>query len=167
MGLDTSHGCWHGPYSMFMRWREWLAAQVGIPLQMMEGFVESVPDQSDIDSLKIDYASANYNRDSMIRQWAKSLLPLESGIEWTMLKGDPLWILLHHSDCDGKIHWWNCKRIAERLAQVYRQSKDKDVLGHGGMDCKRGCYDSMRRATLRFALGCMKAYRAREHITFR
>lgn len=24
MGLDTSHNCWHGPYSMFMRWRCWL-----------------------------------------------------------------------------------------------------------------------------------------------
>lgn len=24
MGLDTSHGCWHGPYSAFMRWREHL-----------------------------------------------------------------------------------------------------------------------------------------------
>ncbi len=21
MGLDTTHGCWHGPYSMFMAWR--------------------------------------------------------------------------------------------------------------------------------------------------
>ena len=21
MGLDTTHDCWHGPYSMFMRWR--------------------------------------------------------------------------------------------------------------------------------------------------
>ena len=24
MGLDTTHDCWHGPYSMFMRWREQL-----------------------------------------------------------------------------------------------------------------------------------------------
>lgn len=22
MGLDTSHDCWHGPYSSFMEWRE-------------------------------------------------------------------------------------------------------------------------------------------------
>ena len=22
MGLDTTHDCWHGPYSMFMRWRK-------------------------------------------------------------------------------------------------------------------------------------------------
>jgi hypothetical protein len=24
MGLDTSHDCWHGPYSQFMRWRCYL-----------------------------------------------------------------------------------------------------------------------------------------------
>jgi len=24
VGLDTSHDCWSGPYSMFMRWRQWL-----------------------------------------------------------------------------------------------------------------------------------------------
>ena len=26
MGLDTTHDCWHGPYSMFMRWRTAIAA---------------------------------------------------------------------------------------------------------------------------------------------
>ena len=25
MGLDCSHGCWHGAYSAFMRWRAKLA----------------------------------------------------------------------------------------------------------------------------------------------
>ena len=24
MGLDTTHDCWHGPYSSFMRWRTYL-----------------------------------------------------------------------------------------------------------------------------------------------
>ena len=24
MGLDTTHDCWHGPYSMFMEWRRQL-----------------------------------------------------------------------------------------------------------------------------------------------
>jgi hypothetical protein len=31
MGLDTSHNCWHGPYSAFMRWRKAVAAAAGIP----------------------------------------------------------------------------------------------------------------------------------------
>ncbi len=38
MGLDTSHDCWHGPYSAFHDWRRWLAKQVGIDLDRMERF---------------------------------------------------------------------------------------------------------------------------------
>lgn len=39
MGLDTTHGCWHGAYSAFMRWREKLAEVAGLPpLMLMEGF---------------------------------------------------------------------------------------------------------------------------------
>lgn len=30
MGLDTTHGCWNGPYSAFARWREAVAAAAGI-----------------------------------------------------------------------------------------------------------------------------------------
>lgn len=30
MGLDTSHNCWHGPYSAFGKFRSSLAAQIGI-----------------------------------------------------------------------------------------------------------------------------------------
>ena len=29
MGLDTTHDCWHGPYSQFMKWRCWLHVHVG------------------------------------------------------------------------------------------------------------------------------------------
>lgn len=38
MGLDTTHDCWHGPYSSFMRWRTEVAKAVGIDLRAMEGF---------------------------------------------------------------------------------------------------------------------------------
>jgi hypothetical protein len=31
MGLDTSHDCWHGPYSSFMSWRKAVAKAAGIP----------------------------------------------------------------------------------------------------------------------------------------
>jgi hypothetical protein len=31
MGLDTSHNCWHGPYSSFNRFREKLAGLIDIP----------------------------------------------------------------------------------------------------------------------------------------
>lgn len=38
MGLETSHDCWHGAYSSFSQWRHWLAAQIGVDLDSMQGF---------------------------------------------------------------------------------------------------------------------------------
>jgi hypothetical protein len=39
MGLDTSHDCWHGAYSAFMRWREKLTEIAGYgDLGECEGF---------------------------------------------------------------------------------------------------------------------------------
>lgn len=41
MGLDTSHDCWHGPYSTFAEFRRELARAAGLPpLDSMEGFAE-------------------------------------------------------------------------------------------------------------------------------
>ena len=39
MGLDTSHDCWHGAYSAFHRFRQNLAAAIGIDLLKMASFV--------------------------------------------------------------------------------------------------------------------------------
>lgn len=42
MGLDTSHGCWHGSYTYFAAWRCEIARAAGLPpLHRMEGFTES------------------------------------------------------------------------------------------------------------------------------
>ena len=38
MGLDTTHNCWHGPYSHFNNFRRWVAKQIGLNLDSMEGF---------------------------------------------------------------------------------------------------------------------------------
>lgn len=40
MGLDTTHNCWHGAYSAFMRFRRCVAKAAGIDLDKMEGFGE-------------------------------------------------------------------------------------------------------------------------------
>lgn len=40
MGLDTSHNCWHGPYSTFNDFREWLGKLVGIDLYAIESLDE-------------------------------------------------------------------------------------------------------------------------------
>lgn len=38
MGLDTTHGAWHGPYSSFGRFRDKLAEMRGFRLRDMIGF---------------------------------------------------------------------------------------------------------------------------------
>jgi hypothetical protein len=38
MGLDTSHNCWHGPYSSFNRFRYSLGYQIGINLNDYSGY---------------------------------------------------------------------------------------------------------------------------------
>lgn len=38
MGLDTSHGCWNGPYTSFNRFRHALAEQIGIDLDDYIGY---------------------------------------------------------------------------------------------------------------------------------
>jgi hypothetical protein len=38
MGLDTSHNCWHGPYSSFNRFRYSLGYQIGINLDDYLGY---------------------------------------------------------------------------------------------------------------------------------
>lgn len=38
MGLDTTHDCWHGPYSAFNRFRYSLGHQIGIDLDDYNGY---------------------------------------------------------------------------------------------------------------------------------
>lgn len=43
MGLDTTHDCWHGPYSYFNAFRAQIAKVVHIDLHAMYGFGGDVP----------------------------------------------------------------------------------------------------------------------------
>lgn len=38
MGLDTTHNCWHGPYSSFNRFRRSLGHQIGINIDDYDGY---------------------------------------------------------------------------------------------------------------------------------
>ena len=38
MGLNCTHGCYDGPYSYFNNFRRWVALQIGLNLDSMEGF---------------------------------------------------------------------------------------------------------------------------------
>lgn len=182
MGLDVSHDCWHGPYSQFMRWRTWLAAQIGLPLQLMEGFYEWQWDGKNDLSFERDYRPLTQQADGANRGqvWWDTLTafePLGRAISWDAI-GDPLKLLLHHSDCDGRIKWFECRKIAMRLGAVIRKAADDTAYPtYSDGDKKgqliwthwrngRGCYDGMVPATKRFAVGCLRAFRARKDVTF-
>jgi|SRR5262245_3125625 len=90
MGLDTTHGCWNGPYSAFHRWRTELARLAGYGHQWPDALI----------------VRNDENPDDMAE-----------GI-WKNIPGDPLMILLLHSDCDGHIKPEHAILIADRLDQI-------------------------------------------------
>lgn len=107
MGLDTSHGCWHGAYGAFMRWREKLAEVAGLPpLGLMEAFYKAGEWDDPFKDMTKAYPSTaeRYTR----------CLP----IKWAALKPDVLHELLYHSDCDGELAAEICGPLADRLEQL-------------------------------------------------
>jgi len=86
MGLDTSHGCWSGPYSAFHRWRRRIAEVAGLgDLDHYEGF------QGTLGERALNTETKRFE------------------------ESHPLTPLLSHSDCDGKIDSKDCTGIADAL----------------------------------------------------
>ena len=92
MGLDTTHGCWHAPYSAFLRWRSELARAAGYEIDGQGQYV--LP----WDEFKPEHYQGEWN----------GFVPGD----------DPLLYLLVHSDCDGVIHPGQGIHIAARLKQL-------------------------------------------------
>ena len=146
MGLDISHGAWHGAYSAFMRWREMIAEIIQIPpLELMEGFFEKGGYRDPIS----DFAKNCPNLAEVIYR----SLP----IKWECLRPDPLYVLLHHSDCDGEISPEDCAAIADRLEEIL----PKFPTGEGG-----GHIGNWRDKTSTFIDGCRAAAKANEPLDF-
>lgn len=151
MGLDTSHDCWHGAYSAFLRWRSKVAEVVGLPpLRLMEGFFER---GSYTDPLRreADFLKSLNCLDSEDSLYAG--LP----IRWDALKPDPLYTLLNHSDYDGEIVHLNCKPLADRLREILPLMPDGDGGGHIG---------DWRKKTQAFIDGLMLAHERGEAVGF-
>lgn len=115
MGLDATHNCWHGPYSAFMRWRQAIAAAVGIPLDMMDGFVDL---RSHGSTLALTRAAVEKCGIGDLTKGELDRFLANLPIKWEVLRPSPLHILLSHSDCDGEIRWQDCGPIALALADV-------------------------------------------------
>ena len=160
MGLDTSHDAWHGPYSSFMSWRLWLAEQIGIPLELMEGFYYE--DDSSNPFKLLDY---KYPKGDELEMAALKRLRKKLPLKWSSFKPNPLHILLNHSDCDGYINWRDCGKIANELKK-FLSVIDNDNNLSKSPNIERGVYDGMYKATERFMNGCQLAFSKKEKLDF-
>ena len=104
MGLDTSHDCWHGPYSSFSAWRNKLGVMAGYELATHKR------PYGDLVTIKVD--------------WDELPEDAVDGV-WPETPEDPLMVLLAHSDCDGKIYPPQLMPLADRLGELYKQLPDE------------------------------------------
>jgi len=147
MGLDISHNTWHGAYSAFMRWRKEIAKVAGFPpLELMEGFYMEN---------KFSLLDAIHKKDDLCMYFLNDVresLP----IQWDFFRGDPLYHLLYHSDCDGQITYIRAGKIAKRLRELLPKI-DGDLGGHIG---------NIKEKTITFIEGCELAYELKEPLEF-
>lgn len=121
MGLDTSHDCWHGPYSAFMRWRQEICRVAGLPpLDLMEGFYTPGDCNDPIVSA----------RRGLNDEKAYANLQAQLPIRWDCLKPSPLHKLLNHSDCDGQIDAKDCGPLADALEAIIHLFPEDDQGWH-------------------------------------
>jgi hypothetical protein len=140
MGLDTSHDCWHGPYSAFTRWRNCIALAAGYKVEPRKydggmTFGTAVLDWDGIEQ-----------RNPGCYQG-----------EWREGEGDALVYLLAHSDCDGVLHPPQANALADRLAEL---------VSHIGSVCTHHELDDHVGKTERFIKGLRAAVERGEDVDF-
>lgn len=140
MGLSMSHDAWQSAYSTYSRWRNELAKVLGMTLV-------PYPDDvgvSSLDIAEIDwdaYPDKNYYGD-----WDKGTEPK-----------DPLWHLIIHSDCEGKIKRKYLPGIIFRLEEIVDQMPDEGS-SYG--------IQSYRDRTKQLIAGAKRAYLAGDSLKF-
>lgn len=155
MGLDTTHNCWHGAYSAFMRWRQEISKAAGLPpLELMEGFFTSRDGSRGVrGGIPTFYLGPDPGElvENCIRRMEESL-----PISWDSLKPSPLHELLYHSDCDGEITAESCGPIADAL-EALLPKLNGDHGGHIG---------DIKAKTQRFIDGLRDAAAKNEAVEF-
>lgn len=136
MGLDTTHGCWHGAYSAFSRWRDGVALAAGYRVW------------------PVQYAIGT--RNTIILDWGH--LPEGHLLgEWPETPADPLLVLLTHQDCEGVIHPRDAGPLADRLESLLDKLPEENDPGHIG---------NWRACTCRFIAGLRLASNNNEDVVF-
>jgi hypothetical protein len=139
MGLDTSHDCWHGPYSQFMRWRSRLHVII-------------LRDRRD----KMGDAAFDAQPWGRAQMYTYEECIKVDGPGWPYVsETDPLDVLMSHSDCEGEIAAEMCGPMADALQDLADRRMPE-----------RGIYDDVKPATLRFIAGLRRAAAAGEAVVF-
>ena len=130
MGLDVSHDCFEGAYSAFNSLRmEWARALQLPPLHLMEGYYEKGQIGCDPFLFATQGAvlsSVSCSEYDVLKWKVLDFLP----IKWRSLKPNPVYKLLYHSDCDGKLLAKDCLGIAKSLEKIWPKLKDGGNGGH-------------------------------------
>jgi hypothetical protein len=102
MGLDTTHDCWHGPYSAFGRFREALARAAGYA-------VWPVAESKERHALV---------RDVVMLDWGHLGGKRHLAGEWEETPSDPLLVLIVHKDDSGWIYHPQLLPLAARIEEL-------------------------------------------------
>lgn len=138
MGLDTSHGAWHGAYSAFTRWRHAVAEAAGYLVRKVDwGDRGMLP----MDTVLIDWG--HVPEGALYGKWAET-------------PADPLLVLIAHSDCEGEILPAQAGPLADRLEELLPKLSG-DYGGHIG---------DIKAKTLVFIAGLRAAVEANEPLDF-
>lgn len=148
---------WHGAYSAFMRFRVYIARMAGICLDAMWGYNEY---KNFGNSGPIMCPFRLYHTEPHGWSMKYDHLVLDDSyepIQFPPKEEEPLVVLLDHSDCGGTIEWEDCKRLGDRLTQLYNRMKDDDLGGHIG---------NVKEKTKVFIDGCYKAFELKKNLIF-
>lgn len=137
MGLDTSHNCWHGPYSSFSEWRNFVVRTAGYALT--------------------PYPNGRGEYAAVVLDNPDQFVPKNYQGKWDVTPRDPLLILIVHSDCDGKIKHKHTKKLAKRLEEIMAWMPEDEPRAFGW---------GMRARTQQFIDGLMAAYEAGDDVVF-
>lgn len=154
MGLDTTHGCWHGSYSAFTRWRNKLGEVAGYTYRVDVQHIGE-DDRAYVSEHRvtpyIDWGNieATIGRD-LFGRWPRMPVRPDG-------TADPLIVLLAHSDCEGEIQAEFCGPLAERLEELVPLLGDEDGGGHIGWFAEK---------TRTFIAGLREAHRLGEDVGF-
>jgi hypothetical protein len=139
MGLDTTHGAWHGAYSAFNRWRDTMAQVAGLPLSGEPGMRAT------------EHLYINWDEITEENIYGK----------WERTPEEPLVVLIAHSDCDGEILPEQAGPLADRLEELLPKiTEGPGADGHIGRD------GGMVAVTCRFIRGLRAAVAANEPLGF-